>query len=199
VIKAVLFDFGGVLSPGGKSIAIVFSRLLGIPVEQVEIGDLHLAYRQGAISTDDFFAQLNAEYGKDITAQKFTEASDIFVHNKEVYDLAKKLRAKGLKTGIFSNIYELSANSLKAGGFYEGFDPLILSHQENLAKPNKEFYELAVKRLDVKPQEILFIDDQEKCLPPARDLGMHVIKADNQQQIVADIKTVLKRENNLVL
>lgn len=199
MIKAVLFDYGGVLSPGGRTISGVYSRLLGIPQDEVDLADLHIEYRRGDISTEDFFIKLGEQYGKVVTAEKFLEYSDIFVKNEAVYELAANLRKQGIKTGILSNVYELSADILRKDGYYDGFDPVVLSCEEGLAKPEPEFYKIAIERLGVEPKEILFIDDQEKCFPPANALGMHTIKADDEDQTVSDIKAVLKKENGLDL
>lgn len=199
MIKAVLFDYGGVLSPGGRTISGVYSRLLGIPQDEVDLADLHIEYRRGDISTEDFFIKLSEQYGKVVTAEKFLEYSDIFVKNQAVYELAANLRKQGIKTGILSNVYELSADILRKDGYYDGFDPVVLSCEEGLAKPEPEFYKIAIEQLGVDPKEILFIDDQEKCFPPATALGMHTLKADNEKQIVDAIKTILKTENNLDL
>lgn len=199
MIKAVLFDYGGVLSPGGRTISGVYSRLLGIPEDKVELADLHVAYRRGDISTEDFFIKLGEQYGKTVTAEKFLEYSDIFVKNEAVYKLAERLRKVGIKTGILSNVYKISAEILRKDGYYNGFDPVILSYEEGLAKPDPKFYMLAVDQLQMSPEEILFIDDQEKCFPPARALGMHTIRAENEKQIVADTLALLKQENGLEL
>lgn len=199
MIKAVLFDYGGVLSPGGKSLSGVYSKLLDIPQDKIEFGELHKEYRRGDISTEGFFIKLSEEHNKKVSAKDFVKYSDIFVKNQAVYDVAKELRKNHITTGILSNIYKISADILREDGYYEGFNPLVLSCDESMAKPNTDFYKLALQRLGCQPQEVLFIDDQEKCLPPARKLGIHTIKAESEDQIVADIKKVLMKENGLQL
>lgn len=200
MIKAVLFDYGGVLSPGGKSLEYLYEGLIGEEyVDFDSVRDLHDQLRRGIISTEDFFTKLNQRFSTNITQEEFIAKSDIFSRSEAVYNLAADLRQRGLATGIFSNVYQLSADILKKDGYYEGFSPVILSCQTGLAKPDLKFYHLAVEKLSVLPQEILFIDDQEKCLPIARELGFKVIKADSEDQIVADAKALLKAENGLEL
>lgn len=199
MIKAVLFDYGGVLSPGGRSLSGVYSKLLGIPKDKIEYGDLHKEYRAGDISTEDFFIKLSEQYGKNLSAEEFVKYSDIFQRNQALYALTEELRRNQITTGILSNIYKVSADILRKDGYYDGFSPLVLSCDEGMAKPDPDFYKLAVERLGCKPDEVLFIDDQEKLLPPARKLGLHTIKADNEAQVIADIKKVMKKENGLQL
>jgi putative hydrolase of the HAD superfamily len=200
MIKAVLFDYGGVLSPGGKSIKNVYAALFDIPEDQIDLKAIrHGDFRSGKISSDEFFTNLSKIYGRQVTADEFSKSSDIFVRSHGVYDLAQELRKNGIQTGILSNIYDVSADILKRDDFYKDFDPIILSYEVGYAKPDPEIYQIATERLGVKPDQVLFIDDQEKCLPPARQLGMHVIRADNEEQIVTDTKALFKKENGLEL
>lgn len=199
MIKAVLFDYGGVLSPGGKNVKLTYSKVLDIPADQLDINEISSEYRRGEILDEDFFVKLSKHYGTTVTPEQFLAASDIFVRYDKVYELADKLRAAGIKTGILSNMYKMSAKVLRDQGFYDGFEPILLSCDEGMAKPQPEFYQLALQRLGCLPEEVIFIDDQEKCLPVAEQLGMYVIKADDEGQIVADIKAILKKENKLEL
>jgi putative hydrolase of the HAD superfamily len=199
MIKAVLFDYGGVLSPGGKTLTHIYAQLLGIPAEAVNLGELHRKFRRGDISAEDFFIELSQQYGKPVTAEEFVKYSDIFSKNQKVYTLAAKLRKHGIKTGILSNVYKLSGDVLNKDGYYKDFEPIVLSYNEGLAKPDPRFYQVAIKRLNVEPSEIIFVDDQDKCLSPAIEIGMQVIKAENEDQIVDDLKHLFKKDNGLEL
>lgn len=202
MIKAVLFDFGGVLATSGKQgfIARVIADLYDQPVETIDIGDLHAKLRRGQCTTQDFLRELNSRFGGKVTEQMFVDA----VHATssaapEVYALAEDLRSNGIKTGIFSNVFGVNAAKLQKEGWYEGFDPILLSCDEGYAKPDPEFYERAVEKLNLLPEEILLIDDQEKCMPPAKHLGMHTILAESPAQIVADTKALIRRLNRITV
>jgi len=196
MIKAVLFDYGGVLTQGGThgSIQRLVAKALGIPLSKLRPMDrLLLQLLTGRVSTTEFLKELEITYPK---AKKPTRASllsnaDIFVPSLPVYVLAEKLRKKGIKTGILSNMFELSATSLRKKGLYAGFDPVVLSYEEHLAKPDPLFYERAVQKLGVAGNEVIFIDDQDRFREPAELLGMHFILAENPEQIVAEVETLL--------
>jgi putative hydrolase of the HAD superfamily len=49
---------------------------------------------------------------------------------------------------------------------------MVLSFEVGLSKPDAQIYQLACKRLDVKPTETVFIDDLEPFCRAAQDLGM---------------------------
>ncbi|MEK7152368.1 MAG: HAD-IA family hydrolase, partial [Patescibacteria group bacterium] len=88
---------------------------------------------------------------------------------------------------------------LRNEGWYEGFDPVVLSCEEGYAKPEEEFYRIAVERVGARPEEILFIDDQEKCMPPAKAMGIHTLIAISTLQIVADTKAIIRELNGIDL
>jgi epoxide hydrolase-like predicted phosphatase len=196
MIKAVLFDYGGVLSPGGKNFRQVLRNLLKVDALRDNTEQLVQDLGRGVISSQDFINRLNKDYQTNIDVEEIAGTHN-FPRNEAVYSLAANLKKQGIKVGILSNTSDLNAKRLGDEGFYDGFDPIILSFNENLAKPDIELYHRAITRVDAKANEVLFIDDQERFLVPARNLGMHVIQADSQEQIVRDTKALLKKENGL--
>ncbi len=199
MIKAVLFDYGGVLSPGGKNFRGSLAAMLGVDQDALNIDDLRNQLWNGQISTESFFAKLSERQGRPVLVEDFLVASQIMEKYDLVYNLAQDIRQAGLKTAILSNMYKTSAVALRASGNYDNFDPVILSFQEGMAKPDLAIYHLACQKLGCQPQEILFIDDQERFLLPAQQLGFHVIQAKQEEQIVADTKALLLKENSLKL
>lgn len=199
MIKAVLFDYGGVLSPGGKSFKAAAAQILDVKPEEIQTDNVGSQLWDGEVDSEEFFKVLSQRHGKTITADEFLVQSHITDRNEEVYELAKDLRKHGIKTGMLSNMYKSSADVLRASGHYDDFDPIVLSYEATMSKPNPAFYGHAIEKLGVKANEILFIDDQERFLPPAEALGMHTIKADSEQQIIADTKALILKENGLKL
>jgi putative hydrolase of the HAD superfamily len=199
MIKAVLFDYGGVLSPGGKSFRAAVAEVLGIPAAAVHSTYSGPQLWNGEVDAETFFAAMGSNDTKTVTAQDFLVASRIMDTNPKVYDLAKCLRDHGIKTAILSNMYEASAKALQSSGHYDGFDPVILSYREGMSKPSPEFYQLAIQQLGLSPGEILFIDDQERFTKPAKALGMQTICADSEDEIVSATKAILLAENGLQL
>jgi len=199
MIKAVLFDFGGVLTESGKKgfVTKIVAELLGVSEKDFDITDLHLDLRRGKSDEDTFFREINRRYNGHVTKESFLERTTLPELSPEVVRLARLIRRQGIRTGILSNVFALNARALRAAGLYEGFDPVILSCDEGFAKPDKEMYQIAINRLGIKAEEVLFIDDQEKCTTVAEDLGMHCILATSPDQIVTDTKSLLASLNGL--
>lgn len=203
MIKAVLFDFGGVLSEAGArgSIRSWLGRIYGVDINVKSMNQTFYKMWRGQMSEEDFFADIHRQFPDTpiVTKADFLKNMQEFRRSEPVYELVAQLRANGIKTGILSNVFSIGVNALRAGGFYEGFDPLLLSSEIGYAKPDPEFYQMAIDRFGVKPEEIIFIDDQQDVLQPAKDMGMHVILATSPQQIVNDTKALMFKENGLKL
>ena len=204
MIKAVLFDFGGVLTEAGKSgaVAATVAKLCDRKPADIDINDLHERYVRGFITEAEYFAGINKRYpcANPITVESFVaESGEFYSKSEPVYELVAQLREHHIVTGLLSNVYEFGAKKLQADGLYDGFDPLILSYKEGLAKPDPELFERALERLKLPGNEVLFIDDQERFEEQAEHVGMHFIWAQAPEQIVADTKALFLRENKLEL
>ena len=55
-------------------------------------------------------------------------------------------------------------------------------------KPDREIYEKVLKRIKMKPQETVFIDDVPKFVRGAKRVGMRAIRFRNKKQLVRDLK-----------
>src|SRR5262249_13697113 len=116
-----------------------------------------------------------------------------------VYRLAGLLRQNHLKTGIIANVSALNAQLLRERGFYDGFDPIVLSYETGSRKPSPVMYQVAFERLGEKAEHVAFIDYEEKNVLAAQTLGMHAILAESSEQVIADVITLLRNENKLEL
>lgn len=204
MIKAVLFDYGGVLTEGGKSGCMprLFASIYGIdPAEAEKDRDLIAATQLGTMTGQEFLEAMNKRHpaSRPATSELYLAASDLFVQCGPVYELAARLRSHGIATGILSNINDLPVAALREQGFYEGFDPVLLSYEVKMSKPDRRFYELAVEQLGVKPEEILMVDDLDRYLEPAKAMGMRVILAKSPEQIVQDTEELILKENGTSL
>lgn len=204
MVEAVLFDYGGVLSAAGKKGALEerIARHLNINVADLDIRDLRHQIRRGQINSQAFFEELNRRYPSDdpVTEKYFADKEyESTRQAKEIYELSKVLRANYIKTGILSNVFQPTAEVLREIGAYDGFDPVILSYEVKVAKPESEVYELALARLAVEPKAVVYVDDQEECLQPAAELGIKIIKADTPSQIIHDMSRILLEENGIKL
>jgi HAD superfamily hydrolase (TIGR01509 family) len=74
-------------------------------------------------------------------------------------------------------------------GWYKYFDPIILSHEERILKPDKRIYEILLERIGLKPFQCVYVDDQLKALQPAIDMGFKTILFRDMSQMESELKS----------
>jgi putative hydrolase of the HAD superfamily len=77
--------------------------------------------------------------------------------------------------------------SAQVAGVYALFDAVLESRVLGVRKPDPRFYELACETLGVRPDESVFLDDLGVNLKPARALGMHTIKVADPDEALAEL------------
>ena len=60
-------------------------------------------------------------------------------------------------------------------GIHGLFDTVVCSADEGMAKPDHRIYRLAAERLSLPPDECIFIDDAERNVEAAREVGMAAV------------------------
>ena len=116
----------------------------------------------------------------------------VFWRQVKLFKLAHELRKKNIKVAILSNRYFPLTWLAKLHKGILDFDAVVWARQMGTPKPDKRAYLEIVKKLDVLPQECLFIDNREKNVTAAENLGMTVLWAKSTDQVVEDIKSILK-------
>lgn len=56
-------------------------------------------------------------------------------------------------------------------GSLEWFDDIVVSGEEGLVKPDREIYDLLIRRTGLDPASSVFVDDREENVRTAEDLG----------------------------
>ncbi len=180
-IRAVIFDFGGVLCfhPTREMIAAAAARC-GIEYDHFlkSMWKDRLAYDGG---TDPL------EYWHGVARHAGTMFDDALIarmieHEIEfwsVYDTrvlawVDALRASGIRTGILSNLPRpLGENLRRVEGFLAHFDHVTFSYELGCVKPQREIYEDSVRGAGVAAGECLFLDDRPENIEGARVAGLH--------------------------
>lgn len=66
-----------------------------------------------------------------------------------------------------------------------------ISSEVGYCKPNREVYELVRTHFPNEQAPVLFVDDQEKNLVPARAIGWNTLLADADEAWIAQVTTFL--------
>jgi epoxide hydrolase-like predicted phosphatase len=200
MIKALIFDFGGVLMrtrTGGSRRAL--EQRLGLPPNTIEARvfncDLSLKAMCGEVSEEDLWRTLERELDLprfSMTWQEFQE--DFFAEDfldEELVALIQGVRP-GLKTGLISNAWDgLRAVLQTRIPIADAFDVLVISAEEKIMKPDPRIYHLALERLGLQPHEAIFVDDFIENIEAARAVGLIGLHFKSSQQVQQDIRAFL--------
>jgi len=200
MIKAVVFDFGGVLSQFGVlgDSSRRLAKVLGCEPDDVrtKMGPLIGRWLMGQVETADFWrqaAQLVGAPPADYDAK--WRAGEITRYDSLYYELARELRRQGIRTGVLSNIGPTSAELVARAGGWRGFDPVVLSCDVGYAKPDPAIYQVLLDRLRLRAEEVLFVDDAPVNLAAAGALGLQTVQAGETAATIAMIRQRLSDDS----
>jgi epoxide hydrolase-like predicted phosphatase len=181
MIKAVIFDIGNVLlrttdlEPRRR-----WERRLGVPdwtLERLFFNSATgMAAQVGKAATDDAWAhvirELNIDASELPALKRDFWAGDTWDH--ELLAFIRTLKPR-YKTAILSNAMPDARMNLRETINDALFDVIVFSGEEGIKKPDAEIYRRVLARLDVQPEEAVFVDDLPANIDAARALGMHTI------------------------
>ena len=180
--KIFLFDVGGVIKYPFKIIDSY--KLLNIKndyesYEKFFRKTCALA-EAGKMSDEEFFNGIIKEFDLNIDLNQMI---DIYhkiqgLYNLEVLDLLKKIKNKGYKVCILSNLKKIDYDSFARDVPTDCYDKFYKSYEIGHNKPDKEIYEYVINDLNVSPENIIFFDDKENNVDGAKELGIDARKVD---------------------
>jgi putative hydrolase of the HAD superfamily len=180
-VKAVIFDFGGVLCfhPTEDRFASI-AGLLGIPAQRLlEIFWANrIDYDAGLLDSRTYWTKVATAAGKPLNGELLAQLGQLEIElwnnfDKRVFAWAGHLRSHGVRTAMLSNLPQSLGEALLATpGLLDPFDHLTLSYRLKIVKPEAAIYYYAAHGLAVTPAEALFLDDKLENVEGARAIGM---------------------------
>jgi glucose-1-phosphatase len=196
-IKAVYFDFGGVIARtedrGPRTrLAEQFGMTYREMDEYVFKNDSSQRASIGEITEPDHWAGLVRGLNlpleqKDEFRSRFFEGDVI---DRDLLELIGSLRPR-FKTGLISNAWDGLRDILATEKIDVVFDTLVISAEVGIVKPDPRIYQYALDQLDVLPEESVFVDDFSENIKGARDVGMKAVHFLDPQIATAELKAHL--------
>lgn len=191
MIKAVIFDCFGVLYTDGKSRIIDRCPV----VHKQELGDLFMQADYGYITGSEFSASVAQLLGVD-RSELDEMMQGMYARNEALVAYIRTLKHR-YKIGVLSNVSaELFNDLFPAGLQSELFDHVTLSSQVGMIKPSPEIYRYTAEKIGIEPHEAVMIDDVERNVQGAGNVGMQGLLFRSTQQIIEDIDTILTAEKS---
>ena len=195
--KAILFDVGGVLHNAIDGISDALHKELNLTQSQIE--EIRSTYLKelgkGAITEAEFWNQIHNKYhvlevkiSEDLLGHAFGTK---FEPNIKLLEFIDTLKTTNLTLAVLSNTIEPHARVLRAHGIYDRFENVFLSHEIGMRKPDSSTYKYVLDKLQVKPEEAIFIDDSRDNIIAACKLGIHGIVFSNTAEVIEELSALL--------
>ncbi|HVT01278.1 MAG TPA: HAD-IA family hydrolase [Patescibacteria group bacterium] len=190
--KAIVFDWHGVLD---KVSLVGFLEILKSGTHLTDERLLELIkpadeqITRGEISKDAFIEDVYDATGiKKEKIQEGVAYINQVIKDEELWRFVEKLRKK-YKVGILSDSPTYKTETIKyTVNLDRFFDATVFSSDVKMRKDDPKMYELICELLNVKPTETLFIDDLEKNIEMARDLGFETFLYEDAKELEEYIK-----------
>jgi putative hydrolase of the HAD superfamily len=228
MIEYVFFDAGGTLIEPYPSVGAVYARAgrahgLTASIEQLEAafrktwvrhvereGDAPIRMGRDDASTRDWWRRLVVDVlegvgfagDREACFAAFFEAfasKDAWRIFDDVAETLDALEARGVRMGVISNWDYRLHDLLSTLDLRHRFEPVLISADVRLAKPDPAFFRLALDEVRLPPERVLYVGDRFQLdIAPARSVGMEALLIDRGQReparegAIADLTEVVE-------
>lgn len=197
-VQGILFDLGGVVIDWNPR--HLYRKVFGGDVDRMEYflsnvcspewNELQDAGRELSVATDilvrefpEWESEIRAYYGQweEMIAGDIPGVSELLA---ELSDLEIRLFA-------LSN-WSLETFPFILGQFpaLKSFEKIFLSGEAKSAKPDRRFYEYALKEIDLPRERLVFIDDNLRNVEAARALSLPAIQFQDALKLRHDLRAI---------
>lgn len=204
MIKAVLFDFGGVVTTSPFEAFAHYEEANGFPVGLIRSinstnpdDNAWAKLERSDVDADGFselFAAEAAERGFELDGHTVLNMLAGSVRPRMV-EAIRRIKDAGFAVACLTNNFTPRSETEKARPDTEAvmamFDEVVESSVVGIRKPEPEFYLKALSLLGIEATEAVFLDDLGINLKPAKAMGMTTIKVVDFEDALAELSAVL--------
>jgi putative hydrolase of the HAD superfamily len=202
VIRAVLWDFGGVILTSPFDAFAAYEREIGLPegfIRQVNASnpDANAWARMERNELDvlgfaDAFEAEARALGGELDGRRVVAllSGDL---RPEMVEALHRLRGRFRLACLTNNVANGAVGDRRPEVLevLDLFDFVVESSKVGIRKPEPRFYELACELLEVEPDECVFLDDLGVNLKPARAMGMATIKVTDPAAALDELEALV--------
>jgi len=201
--KAIIWDFGGVITSSPFEAFNQFEEVNGLPKDIIrtinsENPDTNAwaKFESDNITIDvfnDLFLKEAKAKGFDIKGRDIIKLLKGSIR-KNMVSFLRELKSD-FKLGCITNNVKSSSEENNDNETKEAmslFDHVIESSIVGIRKPNPEIYMMSCDALKVSPDQCIYLDDLGINLKPARELGMTTIKVIHPEDAIQEVRNLLK-------
>jgi len=193
MIRAVFFDFGGVLADEGfKEGLKTIGRKNGLEQERFLAAANELIYKTGYVlgmaSESEYWDTVRRETGISTCDDELrNEILSRFSLRPQVLHYVDKIKAAGLITAILSDQTNWLDEINQQSPFFHHFDYIFNSFKLHKGKRDPSIFRDTCDAMDLRPEEVLFIDDNIDNIKRARGEGLKVIHFTDTESFIKEM------------
>jgi putative hydrolase of the HAD superfamily len=201
-IRAVFFDFGGVLLQHADGIDHkAIEARLGLEERTLfrclYRDSRYMDYQVGGCTHEEWIESIRAAAQAIVGLERVEELMNTWQEaerllNPLMISLVERLRAGGYRTGIISNTIPGMEERLarEFPHLITLFDVRIGSGDIGFAKPDPAIFEHALREMDVPAEASVFADDVRAYAEAARAVGMYGFHFTGYDQFASDLRSL---------
>ncbi len=194
MIRAVLFDFGGVLADEGFREGLkAIAKVKGLNPEDFYKISADLVYRTGYIlGRCDEHSYWNAVREKTSVKGGDQEFREVilkrFKLRPAMTTIVEKIKSSGFTVAILSDQTNWLDELDQRTPFHHHFDYVFNSYHLKKIKRDPSIFRDICTLLGVEPKEVLFVDDNFENVKRAKNQGLRAIHFKSESEFQTDIK-----------
>ncbi|MGI8420033.1 MAG: HAD family hydrolase [Candidatus Levyibacteriota bacterium] len=200
MIKAIIFDLGGVLIFHRK---LIISHILTLLFPETSLEDLltlwdkyRIALNSGTISSKEMLEKMKKEFKSKESVDALLKQWRLYYGqqvketNLDLLEVVKLLRKK-YKVYLLTDTIDVHDQVNSKRAIYEQFDGVYKSFKMGMAKMDGEnAFRYVISDIGASPEECVFIDDTERNIEIAKAIGMKAILFTDNEALQKEWKSV---------
>jgi epoxide hydrolase-like predicted phosphatase len=201
MIKAIAFDHDGVIKFREGDVFAEICNYLEVNREDWEreyflVNHLINTNKKSVLEviSSVVFKFTNSKEKNDYILKLIKNYKNTYHLNYELIDIIKTLKNKGYKLAVVSNNSIKLKQRLEEDNIINLFDQIIISAEVGYQKPDPIIFDILFKKLEVEPNEVIFIDDTLRCLEGADKIGYIPILFNDNKTFKEELSNLLEIE-----
>jgi putative hydrolase of the HAD superfamily len=196
-IRAVLFDFGGVLvEEGFREGLYELARQQGLNPQAVHRAAYDAIYESGYVlgrgTEDEFWQLLRQKTGLSGEIETMRQAiATQFALRPRMFAVVRTLRQRRYITAILSDQTDWLDRLDAELHFYQDFDKVYNSYHLGKGKRDPSIFDDVVGDLGLVTNRVLFVDDDPSNVERARSRGLKTVLFLNEDQCITDLEAAV--------
>jgi putative hydrolase of the HAD superfamily len=207
MIRAIVSDFGGVLTTPLSAGFLAIQDDVGVPrdafrqamIAATAADGVNPLYRleMGEIPEQAFLAALERQLadilGHEVTLHGFGERYLAALHpNEELFAYYRRLHGRGVRFAMLTNnVREWEPHWRAKLPIDDIFETVVDSAFVGVRKPDPRIYAIVLERLGLPAADCAFVDDLERNVDAARELGFAAVHFKDTGQVISELDALV--------